>query len=116
MRGTYSGETEDGCAFEIFVNSGQRRASGNELMQAKIRSMTQGRPTSNSDLYVQHDEIYILVGNHHRKDIRINPNGSYSYGNIHGQTFKDIVVNMIEAFGSIPERGALSAAPKGPRP
>jgi hypothetical protein len=103
LRGTYSGETDDGCPFQIYVNSGQRPAGGHALMRAHIRSLSQGRPMSNSDLYVQHDDIYILIGRHSRKDVRINPNGTYSHGNIHGRTFKDILVNMIGAFSPKPE-------------
>ncbi|MBY3433339.1 hypothetical protein HFN89_04080 [Rhizobium laguerreae] len=116
MRGTYSGETDDGCPFAIYVNSGQRRAGGNDLMRVHIRSLAQGRPMSHSDLYVQHDEIYILIGNQQRKDIRINANGSYGYGNIHGRTFKEMIVNMLEAFGPKPKTAPQSPAPSGPKP
>ncbi|MCS4089631.1 hypothetical protein [Rhizobium sp. BK176] len=116
MRGTYSGETDDGVPFELYVHSGQRRAGGNDLMRAHIRSLTQGRPMSSADLHVKYDEIYILIGNQQRKDIRVNPNGSYGYGNIHGRTFKDIVVNMLEAFGPKPKIAPETAAPTGPKP
>lgn len=123
LRGTYSGETDDGCPFQIYVNSGQRRAGGNDLMRAHIRSLSQGRPMAGSDLYVQHDEIYILIGRQHRKDIRINPNGTYGHGNIHGRTFKDIVVNMIGVFAPKPkprtdedEPSVPVPAPSGPKP
>jgi hypothetical protein len=121
MRGTYSGETDDGCPFEIYVGSGQRRAGGNDLMRAHIRATTQGRTMSNSDLYVQNDEIYILIGNQGRKDIRLNPNKTYGYGAIHGRTFKDIVVQMIKAFGPKPkppvdDEGPATPVHSGPKP
>lgn len=112
MRGTYSGETDDGLSFQIYVNSGQRRASGQQMMQTLAR----GRPLSHSDLYVKYDEIYILIGNQHRKDIRVNQNGSYGYGNIHGRTFKDIVVNMLEAFAPKPTIAPQTQPPSGPKP
>lgn len=98
LKGLYAGETATGCPFEIYVLSGQRRASGNDLVRAQVRSMTTGRPMTNSDLYVPHDEIYVIIGNHHRKDIRINLNGTYAYGSIFGRTFREVVENMIEAF------------------
>lgn len=120
MRGAYSGQTDDGCPFEIYVNSGQRRAGGNDLMRAHIRSLTQGRPMTNADLYVQHDEIYILIGRHSRKDIRINPNGSYGHGSIHGRTFREIVENMLRAFAPKPKLKAdddkSPVPPTGPKP
>jgi hypothetical protein len=121
MRGTYSGETDDGCRFEIYVNSGPRRAGGNDLMRAHIRSLSQGRPMSNSDFLVHQDEIYILIGRQHRKDIKINPNGTYGHGSIHGRTFRDIVENMIRAFApktssKTDEDGLSGPAPSLPKP
>jgi hypothetical protein len=116
MRGTYSGETDDGLPFEIYVNSGERRASGQQMIKSHIQSMARGRPMSHSDLYVKYDEIYLLIGNQPRKDIRVNPNGSYGYGNLHGRTFKDIVVNMLEAFGPKPKTAPQTPPPSGPKP
>lgn len=116
LRGAYSGETDDGCPFQIYVNSGQRRAGGNDLMRAQIRSLTRGRPMADSDLYVQHDEIYILIGRHHRKDIKLNVNGSYGHGAIYGRTFKDIVVNMINTFAPKPKNEDISPAPSARSP
>lgn len=121
LRGTHAGVTDDGCAFQIYVNSGQRRAGGNDLMRAHIRSLTQGRPMTNSDLYVQHDEIYILIGRHSRKDIRFHDNGTYGHGSIHGRTFRDIVTKMIEVFAPKPKADEEEATvpdpvPSGPKP
>lgn len=116
LRGIYAGVTDDGCPFQIYVNSGQRRAGGNDLMRAHIKSLQRGRPMTDSDLYVQHDDIYILIGRQQRKDIRINPNGTYGHGNIHGRTFKDIVVNMIGVFAPKPKPRTDEDAPTAPVP
>ena len=106
MRGLYSGETDEGFPFTLYVHSGTRRATGNEMMKAQITSMTRGRPLSSADLNVPREEIYIVVGNGHRKDIAVNPNGSYSHGNVFGRTFKEVVEGMLRAYGPRP------AAPK----
>lgn len=102
LRGLYHGETDEGCAFQLYVQSGTRQASGNQLMKAHIDAMSRGRPMSQSDLRVQYDEIYVIVGRGNRKDIRLNANGTYSHGNVFGHDLREIVTNMIKVFGPRP--------------
>lgn len=103
LSGTYAGETDDGCPFQLYVSSGTRRASGHEIVRAQINSMTRGRPLSQSDLMVPYDEIYMIIGNGHRKDVSVNPNGSYFHGRIVGRTFEEVVVKMLETFAPAPK-------------
>ena len=114
MRGLYAGETDSGCPFQIYVYSGTRQASGNEMMKAHIHAMSRGRPMLPSDMRVSHEEVYVIVGNHHRKDIRINPNGSYSHGSLHGRTFREIVESMIETSGPRPKPAPAPTSTPGP--
>lgn len=112
LRGTYVGQTDDGVSFQLYVNSGHRRAGGNELMKAHISAMTRGRPMSVGDMSVAYDDIYILVGGHHRKDIRVNPNGSYSHGQLHGRTFRDMIATMLEVYAPASKPTPRSSTPK----
>lgn len=117
LNGYYTGETDDGCPFAIYVHSGTRRANGHEIMQAQIKSMSRGRPMPSADLYKPHEEIYIIVGRRNRMDIRQNPNGTYFYGQVFGRTFDEVVVNLIAAYGPKPKAETADIPPpSSPKP
>jgi hypothetical protein len=98
LRGVYQGQSEDGCPFQLHVQHGSRQASGNQLMRAQVTALRRGRPMTPSDMRVEYDEIFLLVGRSGRMDIRLNPNGSYSHGNVFGRDLREIVTNMITTF------------------
>ena len=63
-----------------------------EVLTGLNRTLPQGRRPG----FTTYDKP---MRNHHRKDITINPNGSYSYGRIFGQNFKEVVEKMLAAYG-----------------
>jgi hypothetical protein len=120
MSGAYAG-TAHGCDFQIVVSSGMRQASGHEITRASINAKMRGRPLSGTDFKKPYEEIYLLIGNQHRRDIAVNQ-GSYSHGRIVARSLKDVVAKMIDTFAPKPapivaDEGSIDeVAPLSPRP
>jgi hypothetical protein len=103
----FNGIDENGIEFELRFQNLRRRVSSSGMVKAQIRSMTRGRPLTQSDLYEEEATLTLFVSRKARLDIRINPNMSYSIGRHTERTLPEIVSAGLRQF-------TPRSAPPGP--
>jgi hypothetical protein len=113
LNGRYFGHDENGVDVTLTVTQGQRPARGNELVNAHVQAMRRGRMPSANPM-VDHLVISLNVGQGFRKDLTVNPNGTYSFGHLHGRTLKDIVEKVVKS--EAPRPIVAKTEDAGPKP
>lgn len=99
----FSGVSDDGVAFDLEIGNRRRRVGSGDLAKAHVMALSRGRPLSESDLYREETEIALFVEGRRRVDIRVNRNGTYSVGNRHSRSLREIVEFAVAAHA--PRRG-----------
>lgn len=98
----FLGIDDNGVEFDLRIQNVRKRLSSSGLVKAQMKSMSRGRPLQPSDLYEDETTISLVAMRKFRKDIRINPNGTYSIGHRSARSLREMVSIGLEEFSPRP--------------